>query len=425
MDGKIVSATPVEIDIKNLVVKSNDLIEATYRLTLQEQRILLVLASKVQPQDEELKIYKFKVQDFVDIIGAKRGTGIYSYIKDIVTGLQTKTLILRRGSKTIVSNWLITSVYEDNEGTIILKFNPDLKYLFLDLKKYTSYQLGNVLQLNSTYAIRIYELLRQYLAVGERTLTVEDLRQKLSIEPNKYKQYGHFKSRIINSAQEEINEKTDILFSFEEYKTGRKVTSIKFIIKQKKSLNLVKGNENTEVVNNSELIEQLKKYDIIGDKAIYIINNFDNEHIRRNLLYVDKQMKSTDIENIGGYAFNTIKNDYAASVRHKKRRVTSRFVSLENTEKESSSSIISSFEEARGFEEKCLRLRELKIRMSKLSGDPGDKGEELAKKELISLIKEDIHQHLDNEKQPRNPEEFKNPLIKEIYEQVYLEYKTN
>ncbi|NGY80988.1 replication initiation protein [Bacillus megaterium] len=74
-------------------------------------------------------------------------------------------------------NWVITSIYEENEGYITLQFHPSLKYLFLELKeKFTSYQLENVVRLNSVYSIRIYELLKQYERLRKRELTLEELR---------------------------------------------------------------------------------------------------------------------------------------------------------------------------------------------------------------------------------------------------------
>ena len=143
-----------EINIKNWVTKSNDLIESTYKLTLQEQRILLVLASKVQPSDDILKTYHLRTKDFIEIIGNKKGTGFYTYIKQIVNELQTKRLTIKKDGKEFNYNWVITSIYEDNKGRITLQLHPELKGFFLELKeKFTSYQLENVVRLNSVYSI--------------------------------------------------------------------------------------------------------------------------------------------------------------------------------------------------------------------------------------------------------------------------------
>lgn len=48
-----------------------------------------------------------------------------------------------------------------------------------------------------------------------------------------YINYKDFRVKVLEKAQTEINELTDINIEFEPIKTGRKVTSIKFIIEEK------------------------------------------------------------------------------------------------------------------------------------------------------------------------------------------------
>ena len=52
-----------------------------------------------------------------------------------------------------------------------------------------------------------------------------------------YSIYNNFKNKVILQAQKELAEKTDISFEFEEIKTGRKVTGIKFCISSSKVMN--------------------------------------------------------------------------------------------------------------------------------------------------------------------------------------------
>jgi len=97
----------------------------------------------------------------------------------------------------------------------------------LELKeKFTSYQLENVVRLNSVYSIRIYELLKQYERIRKRKLTLEELRYFLGIEKDKYIQYGHLKNKVLLVAQKEINEKTDIQFTFNEIKQEPSISYI-------------------------------------------------------------------------------------------------------------------------------------------------------------------------------------------------------
>ena len=65
MDDYIV-AVP---DDKAIVVKHNKLIEARYRLTLQETRIILWLLSEIQQGDKDFRKYRVKISDLADFVG--------------------------------------------------------------------------------------------------------------------------------------------------------------------------------------------------------------------------------------------------------------------------------------------------------------------------------------------------------------------
>jgi plasmid replication initiation protein len=308
-----------EIDTKDWITKSNTIIESTYKLSLQEQRILLIAASKVQPSDEDFKAYKFRVRDLMDKISAgNRISSMYTYLKEVIKGLQSKTIEYKRGKKTFVTNWLVTSIYEETEGTIILKLNPDLKDFFLQLKeRFTTYQLENVIQLNSIYSIRIYELLKQYEFVQKRSFPLEELREKVGIEKNKYKQYGHFKDRVINVAKRELDEKTDISFTFEEMKKGRKVTGIIFYIKSKSQDDSSFTNE--ELPSSSDQLEfeqadlqyRLKQLKLSASKINELFEHYPLDQIKRNVEYCEQREHT--VASIGGYTYKAITSDYALS----------------------------------------------------------------------------------------------------------------
>ncbi|WP_077210379.1 replication initiation protein [Bacillus dakarensis] len=321
---ELISSEIYEIDMKDWITKSNTIIESRYKLSLQEQRILLITASKVQPSDEDFKQYKFRVRDLIDRIGAGNQTSMYTYIKEVIKGLQSKTIEYKKGNRTYVANWLVTSIYEETEGTIILKLNPDLKEFFLQLKeRFTTYQLENVIQLNSVYSIRIYELLKQYESIKKRNFPLEELREKLGIEKTKYKQYGHFKKRVLTVAQEEVAEKTDIQFTFEEVKQGRKVVGIVFQIKGKvgnaaSNQAVIEKEEDKpgqldfgQDFEKEELRHRLKQLKVGASKVQYLFDHYPLDQIKRNVEYCENN--AGRVKSIGGYTYKAITTDYALS----------------------------------------------------------------------------------------------------------------
>ena len=59
--------------VKNnkLIVKSNYIVEASYKLSLGEQRVIYVLASMIRSDDKEFKNYRLTVKEFAEILGTK------------------------------------------------------------------------------------------------------------------------------------------------------------------------------------------------------------------------------------------------------------------------------------------------------------------------------------------------------------------
>ncbi|CKF63558.1 Replication initiator protein [Streptococcus pneumoniae] len=162
------------------------------------------------------------------------GSTKYTELSKITKELLSKVIEIRAGEELIQVSWLSSAIYNRNKGTIDMRFDPLLKPFLLELSsKFTSYRLANVVKLKSTYAIRIYELLKQYEDLKERTISLENLRYYLDAM-DVYPNYANFKQRVLKPSQKELNQKTDISFEFEEIKLGRKVQKIRFIIRSQK-----------------------------------------------------------------------------------------------------------------------------------------------------------------------------------------------
>ena len=239
---------------KELIVKHNKLIEANYKLTLQEQKLILTLAREITKEDNNFKKCVFTVEQLSDILGLEK-KGYYSELKEITKSLISRVIQIKEPDGLLQVSWLNSAKYYDNKGTIELSFSNDLKPYLLQLgNHFTKLEFNQIVSLNSVYAIRIYELCKQYQKLGERTAELQELRSILAIERKEYPFYANFKVKVLSVAEREINEKTDISIKFEEIKTGRKITAIKFLISAKKEIKAIK---NKEIIEN---IEEVKEY---------------------------------------------------------------------------------------------------------------------------------------------------------------------
>jgi plasmid replication initiation protein len=224
-----------------------------------------------------------------------------------------KVFEVRIDKKVIQVAWLSYVAYNESEGTIDIRFDPFLRPYLLELKReFTSYKLENVVQLKSTYAIRIYELLKQYEKIKERTFLLNDLRKLLGAEEI-YPAYGNFKQRVLVPAQKELKNKTDISFDLEEIKTGRRVTKVKFIIqsgKQNKEEQLKLFEENLEEFKsaNSFTMRVKKLGLLIGlqltNEMIHSWEKYGQENV---LSLMEKIQYRKDIENPVGYITTVLK----------------------------------------------------------------------------------------------------------------------
>lgn len=214
----------------NLVSKANSIIEATYKLGVMEQKIISTIASNIHPDDKDFQTYTFSIKEFKALIGSK-SKNIYGEVEIIVRKLMQPFNFINAEGKVTTIAWLSKATYNTNEGTVTVRFDPDLKPFFLFLnEKFTRYKLGNIIHLRSSYSIRLYELLKSYEGLKERTFTLIDLKIKLGIE-DKYPKWINFRQRVLDHAQQELEQKTDIIFVYEPIKKGRSVHKVKFKIK--------------------------------------------------------------------------------------------------------------------------------------------------------------------------------------------------
>ena len=225
-----------------LVVKSNDLIQRNrFELSLPEQKTVAYICSMIQPmQTEESGFqleYEFKIREYCKICGIDYDNGKnYQDVKATLKKLRDKSmwLTLPDGSETTVG-WLAKATTNKKSGIAHIKLDEDMVPYLFDLKqKFTQYQLYNVLGMKSAFSVRIYELMKSYSFRHTITFELDELKKLLMVEDVKsYNRFPDFRRKVLDKAQLEINELTDINIEFEPIKTGRKVTSIKFIIEEK------------------------------------------------------------------------------------------------------------------------------------------------------------------------------------------------
>ncbi len=241
---------PEDIEGKQVAV-SNRLIEARYRLSVFQIRLIWLFASQIKKGEEDFRFYQVPIRDIVRLVG--KGTKrAHEKIEEAVTGLigsvveiPTKSLEASfkpahgAGKRTrnrdwAKAAWVASAEYKSAEGIIEFEFSEKLKPYLLSLtREFTVLEFQNLLSLSSKYSIRIYMLLRQYRSIGERTISLDKLRYALALEPGQYERFNDFSRFVLDLAQREVSQKTDISFTWQGLKNGRRFNRIKFAITTK------------------------------------------------------------------------------------------------------------------------------------------------------------------------------------------------
>lgn len=224
------------------VYKSNQIIEASYRLSLNEQRVILACIGQVKSAEKLLVTDKFELsaKDFAKLFSISEDRA-YSELQSIAKTLYQRSVTIhnpdasRPKLKKLETRWISSIGYMPEEGKIILCFAQDMLPYLSELKgQFTRYELKHIGNMTSLYGIRVYELLMQWKNTGKREIEIDWLKQQFEIE-NKYPSIKDFKKYVIDVAVKDINTHSNYQVSWEQRKTGRKVTHLIFTFSEKQS----------------------------------------------------------------------------------------------------------------------------------------------------------------------------------------------
>ena len=216
------------------VVKHNDLVKARSNLSKIEHRVIAMLIAQLDRDDESFDLQRIHIRDIIEKSGSS-SQDLYSRGKEICQRLLNQQIHIQteedNGQRVYEGyNALDKIRYAEGDGYIEARFNDSMKPFLLELKRrFTIYQLEAFMQLGSRYSMRVYELLKMREDLRWLRMRVEDLRKLLSCE-DKYSRFGDFRRRVIERAQSEINETTDISFTYKVEREGQSPVRVNFMI---------------------------------------------------------------------------------------------------------------------------------------------------------------------------------------------------
>lgn len=224
------------------IVKSNHVIEASYRLTLNEQRLILLCIQQIKKGQAITAESAFLISA-ADVSRAYNVTTDRAYVllQEVVDKLYERSLTIYKPDpefpqKQTKTRWITAIDYLENEGRVYLYFAPKvIPYISMLEGGFTRYNLEYIAPMASVYGVRFYELFKCWL-MGDKSkvksISLDELKSLLDIK-GQYTSIKDFKFYVLDRGIEDVNQHTDLAVSYENTRTGRKITGLDFTINVK------------------------------------------------------------------------------------------------------------------------------------------------------------------------------------------------
>ena len=228
--------------MRDLIVKDNALINASYNLDLVEQRLILLAIIEARQSGKGINAndpLTVNAESYINHFKVHRNTA-YQALKDACNDLFARQFSYQELSDkgNVInkkSRWVSEIGYIDQEAVVQLIFAPAIVPFITRLEQcFTQYEIQQISELSTGYAIRLYELLIAWRTTGKTPLIeLMQFRQKMGVLDNKYTAMCDLKKRVLDPAIKQVNEFTDINVTCEQHKKGRAIVGFSFKFKQK------------------------------------------------------------------------------------------------------------------------------------------------------------------------------------------------
>jgi plasmid replication initiation protein len=305
----------------------NSIVKASYNLSVSEQRLLLSALAQI-PKNKQIdpkQAYYITRDDFVRL-GANADQATRD-IRNATKDLMKKTLLIDTNAGILEFHWLSEVLRFDKNADARLKLKypnqEDYKKYINGLRKYnlleslpigrhsddivarvvfdsrilpllselkdnfTQFLLNDVSGFGSVYSFRFYQMIMQFKSTGYCKVSLDDLRYSLALF-EKYEATKDLRKWVIDTAVNEINEKTPYKVSYELLKTGRKFTHLELKFRQKLPSKKIATSRDHQTVDMFYSLSdsQIKTYSSILSKVHSISDLAENKDYQAFAIWI-------------------------------------------------------------------------------------------------------------------------------------------
>ncbi|TOC12311.1 plasmid replication protein, partial [Vibrio parahaemolyticus] len=200
------------------VVHANELVEASYALSIDELRVIALASTKVDSRNSNVGEVRIDVSEFKKAYGLNHGR-VYSDLREAVKSIMRKPIRLFDGKEVLELAWLSSNRYRIDDGSYVtIKFSNEVEPYLFELKdRFTAINFEYAARLNTPFSFRLYQWLykAKKLNKNKKGDVVEvhfevDWMKSQAALIGEYERWGDFNDRVLKPAIEKINANTDL-----------------------------------------------------------------------------------------------------------------------------------------------------------------------------------------------------------------------
>ncbi len=255
---------------RNIVQKTNPLISLTRTsMTLSEFKILDVYLSRIDSHSPKKRTVRIERGDLEKCLGVTKINvdDLRKRLHNLFQAIDIKDPRRQNGGKTI-SLFDEATYYQDTNGqwTIDLTAGASaMEYIFNpESIGYLRYRLGAVIKLKSRYSYALFLYLEQQRhmhLVWE--VSIDELKDVLNCHKDTYASYKRFSDLILKPSLAEVTSKTQCKAAVTPLRTGRNVTSLRFMLQP----NEAKEDDNQITIWSVDEATTYEQYDAATEKT--------------------------------------------------------------------------------------------------------------------------------------------------------------
>jgi len=258
----------------------------------------------------------------MSLIGLEHSKNI-DVIKEALEKLTTTPIVWNTLKKDRTADWGICTFLSGAEisgGTLRYVLNPLLVEKVNNPTLFAKIQLFVQTRFSSKYSLALYEFLLDDLGragspkTHEVQVSLDTVRHVLQFDGA----YKYLNNDVLNPCTQEINKHSDISVGYRGVKKGRAVVGILFAVERTAfqfqmpldDPRVLEAGGDDAILPKDALTLALFEKGVAKRKAKELVETYDEERIRENIAYIEKEFKAGKVKNLSAYLIRAIEEDY-------------------------------------------------------------------------------------------------------------------